>query len=502
MVRIHAARAASLAASLFLLFSVGACSLELEDASSEPVPGTDVRGDAPVGASCQAQQDCASGVCVSGTCRQDCEDDAQCDSPETCDTALGFCRAAAGCTPASGCSAGETCDAGVCVALPDGACEPASVRCVGDAVVVCSPAGEIARTTECAPTGLCVVEEGLARCADVLCSPGDVRCRGASMRVTCSADGQSETEAACEGGTVCIEGACEATTCPPNQLRCSGDDLVACDFRGQEERLIETCDEGCQNNECVLSAGNACREGLRISCYGGTEPPSQLGACNYGEQVCTDGEFGACEGWTAPADLSCEPEVVCDDVTRRTAVVTRDAGARLVTWLRARGWTVEVVNTLEDSHLQSAELVMGSALNTSLSAPLLRTFVDQGGAFFLYGTGAPSADCALLNPSLGQIGVRFSCSTRVTGGATQTASHPAVQGLDASEIPFSAATAVEESQAGAGTPLASSGDNRLGLAVEIGCGRGVLWADGELLRDGAWDVAEPVWSLLIAWLSS
>lgn len=494
--------AARFAGTLILTLGVVAASCS-EDAAEPRADGAGSSGSVAVGGACQADADCRFNICSGGVCQMPCSEDLDCASGSSCSETLGYCESSAGsCRAPSDCGPTETCDRGECVALPDGDCTPASIRCVGDAAVVCSPAGEVVSTTECAPEGICVEEEGVARCADVLCEPGSSRCFGAGSVKTCSADGQDEAVESCAAGTTCVDAECVQSVCTPNQLRCDGDDLIGCDFRGQSERLIVTCEEGCQNNECVFTGLPPCREGAKLSCYGGPEPRSSLGACNFGEQVCTGGEWGECEGWTSPAEDSCEPTLDCSSELPMTAVVTNDIGSQLVSWLRARGWTVTSVSSLEDSHLESASLVMGVTLTTSLSAINIRQFLEDGGAFMMFGTASPSVDCALMNPSLSMLDFHFSCSKQVLGGDVMLRSHDAVAGLRAGDIPHTAATEIELVSGGSAEAIVRAGGNPIAVAAPVGCGRAVIWGDIELIQDQTWDVAELIWARILPWISA
>ena len=483
---------------------VAACGSDAGDPST-PGPVQPTEG-AARGESCGSSQRCARGLdCVDNVCRTTCSSSNECEAGTACDGARLVCLPAA-CRDDRDCGAGERCRASACEAAPATACTPASVRCVGERLVICDPSGNIAFEEDCSATGVCIQRGSQASCADALCAPDSVACFGPSQVARCSADGQERTTERCPGGQSCQEGACVRQTCTPSSVTCSAaNEVIACDDRGLRERVLQTCDaQGCRDGMCVSDATvRECQPGRSLGCYEGSEPSSALGPCNYGTRTCTaQGRWGPCEGARSPAEVSCVETLDCRSVRRTRAVVTQSVGQPLVAELERRGFAVQRLANINTDDLARADLLVGGTVDVSLSAPELRAWVSAGGSFFFYGAGNLAADCVILNTGLGVLGIVFDCSGRSRGPVTRVESHPSVRDLVPEELPFGVGTRLQRQWSGAGRPIVQVGSDVGAYAVELDCGRGVVWGSAEMVQAERWNSARGAWTSLLRWLES
>jgi hypothetical protein len=84
--------------------------------------------------------------------------------------------------------------------------------------------------------------------------------------------------------------------------------------------MTEACGDGLDNDgDGAIDENCVCDTGHTQSCYGGAQEWAGVGQCSLGTQRCTGvefGEWGACEGWTAPtADLCDGLDNDCDGTT-------------------------------------------------------------------------------------------------------------------------------------------------------------------------------------------
>lgn len=235
---------------------------------------------------CEADEDCAAfpgRSCREGSCRPGvCDTAADCEDPERpyCDQ-----NACVRCTEAEGCGTGEVC-------VDGSTCEPAGCEGLDDC-----PVGSVCEDGGCVPADRCgegeacldpraplCVDGRCAACAsNVDCGPWEQCVEGACQPAdTCTSD------AGCDGGFVCEEGAC-----------------VAC-------RNDNQCPRGvCQGGACV-DAG-ACTSDAQCAggvCVGG----SCAGCATDGD--CREGTFCEAGSCVAGPDCGeggiCPPGEVCD----------------------------------------------------------------------------------------------------------------------------------------------------------------------------------------------
>ena len=109
------------------------------------------------------------------------------------------------------------------------------------------------RNSDCAKPfyckdGLCVLD------AATVCQAGKTRCNGDTVE-TCSAGGDSWTVAKPEDNcaTSCLDGACTATQCNPNERSCVGSMIYQCLSNGSAKVFVESCAGGCdpQTADCA-----------------------------------------------------------------------------------------------------------------------------------------------------------------------------------------------------------------------------------------------------------
>ena len=121
----------------------------------------------------------------------------------------------------------------------------------------------------------------------------------------------------CPRGQSCLVGQCRVVVCSPNELRCSGNNLEACDPTGQRYELRAICPSGCDEESascrmpvCAAYASR-CYEGNVERCLANGEGWTMEQSC--GDLGC---EAGSCVSPTSPV---CEAEAtrcIGDNVER------------------------------------------------------------------------------------------------------------------------------------------------------------------------------------------
>ena len=155
------------------------------------------------------------------------------------------------------------------------------------------------------------VDEGLDRVCATLCGSGTETCVD-GVWGDCTAD--SPGSEVCDGVDNDCDGIVdEGCDCVDGQRRRCGSDTGECetgeeictdgvwgDCEGDVGPMPEVCDG--VDNDCdgVIDPGCSCTEGETRPCG-----PDD-GACSPGVQTCTDGAWGACDGGTGPSDEVCD----------------------------------------------------------------------------------------------------------------------------------------------------------------------------------------------------
>jgi hypothetical protein len=243
----------------------GACALTACNAGYFDCDGNPSNGCEPLpcgnGQRCGTGADCASGVCVGGTCSAPtCTDGVENGTETGVDCGGGSCPR---CAPGQGCATAADCTSGVCAG---GVCQ--------------------------APTCTDGVENGAETGAD---------CGGPSCP-RCAAGGGCATGADCQSG-VCAGGVCQAPACTDGVengaetgVDCGGPSCPKCAAGGG-------CATGadCQSGTCVSGrcATPTCSDGLKngtetgVDCGGGSCPKCGTGGgCNTGSD-CASGVCSA-----------------------------------------------------------------------------------------------------------------------------------------------------------------------------------------------------------------
>ncbi|TVQ95788.1 MAG: hypothetical protein EA398_16960 [Deltaproteobacteria bacterium] len=482
---------------------LGGCADDAADQAPGPGPGPGVESTAEVRPACQEDNDCPSmHLCAQQRCLRVCQAASDCAADERCHERSGLCRPLI-CEVDEDCPSFEVCAQGSCGLDPALPCRPGTIACDGTEVVTCSPTGERSARS-CAPDGTCAVSGGVAVCVDFACEPGERTCLDWTVAGVCAADGAGVTEEPCGAGEYCSGGECRARVCEPGTApRCEGGDVVVCDVRGSAERVLDICPGECSAGQCEdVPLGDGCEEGETLPCYGGTEPPSELGPCNLGERTCgADGVYGACEGWVPPSEERCV-ERDCPTGARERVLVAGVA-PEVVSVLEAGGLTVRTVANASASDLADADIVVATAVQAIFDIGQLWSWVSvQGGVLVLAGTGSMAADCPLANPWLTALGVRFVCSARLSGSVSGLASHPLLSGLTGSAIPYGVGTRLDILEPSAWSVLYRVGESAAAVVSdERGCGQAVVLSHPEMVQPSSAPAAADFWSNFVEWVA-
>ena len=233
-----------IAIAMALVTAVAACGSDDTTRRDNRDAGVDTNaGDADSGESdarqaqitpCEDSSQCAGGeACIDGGCRESC-DESRGDGCEgalaICNNTLGYC---VGCVAHDDCGAGRRCDFGdglcisgdcaedidcpgghrciesACVPIDPLVCEPFSITCEQNTVVVCSRDGLTTQRVACSSQQGCVEDDsGDARCMNTVCEPHSIGCIDDSTAFLCDDIGVQQTELPCREGQRCVDGVC------------------------------------------------------------------------------------------------------------------------------------------------------------------------------------------------------------------------------------------------------------------------------------------------------
>ncbi len=211
---------------------------------------------------CNADAECGRDeACTENECTFYCRADAACADTEYCVTETGAC-AARECESTADCRGGYRCDRFVCVPIDDIVCEAGQSMCSGGntAVLSCNADGTMETSETCASGSVCVAEGTTARCAAVVCAPGELGCVDDRTAFVCDATGTMRATTACSATQYCEAGACTAQACTPGSVVCEGEGVLSCDARGASS-TFEPCasrPECAGNPYGCACAGSAC----------------------------------------------------------------------------------------------------------------------------------------------------------------------------------------------------------------------------------------------------
>ncbi len=136
----------------------------------------------------------------------------------------------------------------------------------------------------------------------------------------------------------------------------------------------------------------------------------------------------------------------------------------------------------------------------------LRTWVEGGGALMTlmigFGDGSPE-ECDGSNAILARYGVSYDCvSTAPWGPVDEFFPHPITEGLTAAQVPFVNGRGVIALPGVAAAPLARIGDQIVGYATSVGCGRVIVWGDEHVGSSSYGATPRPFWERSLSWLAS
>jgi cysteine-rich repeat protein len=195
-------------------------------------------------------------------------------------------------------------------------CDGGSSRCSDDltAVIDCSRDGTNETRSVCDADARCVLAEGAASCAALICAPNEVACIDTERAALCDSTGTSFTELPCRADQFCDDGVCRVEVCEPSSVVCDGDSVVACDALGGEATVT-----ACAGTvECSASAfGCACVDGAcePRACVGGTSRCAGNGVQTCDAAGMGYGEVAACTGGDVCVAGACLP-TLCEAGTR------------------------------------------------------------------------------------------------------------------------------------------------------------------------------------------
>ena len=143
----------------------------------------------------------------------------------------------------------------------------------------------------------------------------------------------------------------------------------------------------------------------------------------------------------------------------------------------------------------------GESWNTAL-----RTWVESGGALMtlMIGFGIDSPEeCDGSNAILARYGVSYDCvASAPWGPVDEFFPHPITEGLTPAQTPFVNGRGVLARPGVAAAPLARVGDQIVGYATSVGCGRVVVWGDEHVGMPSYGTVPQPFWERSLAWLAA
>ena len=420
-------------------FCVGICTVDAD--CSAPTPACETGSGICV--ECNLNGQCADDeACVDNACTFFCQEDAQCAGGEFCDEIAGECLEIE-CVEPRDCQGGQTCVNAVCVEVDDIICDAGVGTCEGNTAVQCSVDGTEETSDECG-NDLCVDDDGVARCAEVVCTANDRGCLDDTTAFVCDSTGTEQETTACEGDAFCESGMCIDPTCTPDTSECRGDFWVECDARGVETQTL--CSGGC------------------VDGVGCPDPCDRV-----------DGPRG-CEFWAAPLD---NLTGMAPSFTPVVAVVNGDEGPADVELLDAAG-----------SVVASVSLGLGESATLELDSPLIDNSINGADAFRVMSDVPVTAfqlnpvetmdtftnDGSLLLPQ-NQLGTEYVAvawgtegddMTRIRGNLTVIATE---DGTTVTIVPtgtVEAGDAVDEIDPGVETEFTLDAGTVLNLAAEIG----------------------------------
>ena len=347
------------------------------------------------------------------------------------------------------------------------------------------------------PTAPCSSDDGCSAdqaCVDGVCAPRDAR--DASTRVDASeaADAASPRDAGRDAGgdAACISARCEDTEDCYDGL--DGD----CDGR---------VDEGC-----------ACAPTTTARCLPGGSDPS-VARCAWGEMTCTgSGEFGT---W-GPCEGAGEGDGGSSLYGCRRIGIMGAPGANpssnFQAWLETQGAIATRFHadasapTLQRSELETFDLVIVDWLQrlyTAEEATTLAEWVREGGALMVM-TGHDSGATADRHVSLiAALGPSFDLAAGPISGPATLLAHPTTASADGTgtlpPVTFNGGlrTTVPAELTADIVPMASIGDEIVGVAGPLGAGRVLLFGDEWIEFDSEWSTMPPIlqlWLNTVTWL--
>lgn len=137
-----------------------------------------------------------------------------------------------------------------------GQCAPGTFLCEGVQLKECSRTGEWTDREQCASEALC--KDSAGACTEMVCMPEATTCDASGNLLTCNADGSDFADREPCGVGLCDAKGGRCNRCMPGVKTCRGNSLVTCSADGQAES-DETC---APRNECwtAACAGDSCRE--------------------------------------------------------------------------------------------------------------------------------------------------------------------------------------------------------------------------------------------------
>lgn len=190
---------------------------------------------------CTANEQCdADEACFDGLCEFYCSADDQCREGQACDENTGQCYDKE-CERNADCQGGFGCDDFRCVNLDPVICEANTGRCDGDTVVACNGDGTRETRTDCQADERCVVNGTAAACLVLVCTPDEIGCVDDATAFVCDATGTGRTDLPCNASQYCQGGVCRNQQCEPQSVTCEGNNLVACNGLGSSSESV-SCD--------------------------------------------------------------------------------------------------------------------------------------------------------------------------------------------------------------------------------------------------------------------
>lgn len=343
-----------------------------------------------------------------------------------------------------------------------------------------------------------------------------------------------DSTADCPAGLLCLDGTCEEPTdggpgvdaSPPEDggagdtgpapadmgssdlgcvsLECGADEVC---FDGLDNDCDDTIDEGC-----------SCTPGSTSRCLPpGTTPSASL--CSWGEMECVGGaEFGE---WAECAGASTGGEDTLYGC-RRIGIMGApgaNASANFQDWLETQGAIATrfhdsaAAPELQRAELETFDLVVVDWLQrvyTEAEAETLATWVREGGALMVM-TGHDSGATADRHLSLlVALGPTYDLAAGPIDGPATLLPHPTTMNMDDTDVlpPITflggLRTVVPGELTATIVPMATIGDEVVGVAGPLGEGRALLFGDEWIEFDSEWSTMPAIpqfWLNVVTWLS-